>query len=60
VLVDVEPNVQADDAVDVCFHELENEIEIGIILGTMHAQNTNNIWVGAKMAKSDDLAVGPL
>jgi hypothetical protein len=26
----------------------------------MHAQNTNNIWVGAKMAKSDDLAVGPL
>lgn len=49
-----------DDPVEVCFHELEDHVEVLVVVGLDDGEELDDVVVVGELVEEDDLAVGSL
>ena len=49
-----------DDVVQVCVHELEDEVEVPVVLRAVHVEQLDDVGVVGELLQEDDFAEGPL
>jgi hypothetical protein len=60
LLVDVLENVGADDRVQVCVHEVEDQVDVSVVLGADHVLQPDDVLVPSQLLQEDDFTEGAL
>ena len=60
LLVDVLKDVGSDDGMQVCVHEVEDEVDVAIIFSSNHILQSDDVLVASQLLQKDNLAKSPL
>ena len=60
LLVDIFQNVRADYSVQICVHEVEDQVDVAVVFGAHHVLQTDDVLVSGQFLKENNLAEGAL